>query len=1330
MPIPGFYGRRDELAWLRGEFEACAKRNGDGKFAGPRMAFVVAESGIGKSRLVQALYQQLTDDPRWDPPDVGYWPQSFNDQGKQLRVTPDMKGHIAKGPPRFAWLGARWESTAVRNVTERKTALPELRDSIMVHAEILRQYGSAWQDATGRIGKELKKDGLVEGVSQIADYYGIPFVGLLFKLGKGTMDLYSQRMEGPRSFDAVQQDAAKTSVEEVYDCMRALLDGDGGLPTVLWLDDAQWIDAETQDFVRKVWQMATKRRWPLLIVITHWEGEWLQLKRAADASTLCAFEGVDGVSMRVLASADTQSLSTYLAQGLPGLTPVQQQLLLEKAAGNFLTMVENVGQLLCTPSNFIGGDVKAALAPVGEKIVRDWESDRQRRVEQRFNDLDEEVRKLLGWGSHLGIRFLSEVVERMAEDQVVKLSIGRASRHLSECVDPLAILGRSSELLREFRDKAFHTVSLKYFKDYSQEGESQVLAEILRACLSEWINNSFNDQGEEIWPNSEQDIQAPPRSATGLESAELRDLLGMACRELPLPQPENWSDPSSMAALRARYMLIITDSREDLWDRVRTSTNTLQSVAWADVPEEVLSSGNVGGLADVAEISGAYRCALGMYETLLQRVRKGGRELNTPESRGFVIVLLLRIGALECMRGEHESALAKFRECLEIARALSEELNTPESRRDVSLSLGHIGEIELMRGDIESALAKFQESLEIARILSEEFNTLENRRDVSVLLDWIGDIERMRGEHESALAKFQECLAIARALSEELDTPEIRRDVSVSLNRIGNIERMRGEHESAVAKFQECLEIARALSEELNTPGSRRDVSFALDRIGDIECMRGEHESALAKFQESLEIRRALSEELSTPPSRRDVSFSLDRIGDIECMRGEHESALAKFQESLEIRRALSEELNTPEIRREVSVSLTSIGGIELMRGEHESALAKFQESLEIRRALSEELNTPESRGDVGSSLDRIGNIERMRGEHESALAKFQESLEIRRALSEELNTPGSRRDVTVSLELIGDIELMRGEHESALAKFQECLEIARALSEELNTPQSRRDVSVSLLRIGDIELMRGELGSAVAKFRECLEIARALSEELNTPQIRGDMSVSLERIGDIELMCGEHESALAKFQECLEIRRASSEELNTPESRRGVIVSLLRIGDIECMRSEHESALAKFRENLEIARALSEELNTPESRQDVSLSLVRIGDIECMRSEHESALAKFRECLEIARALATQSKLVHDANQFIWLLLKCSGCLHAIGRSTDALGLLLPQESTVLRLEAQCNGSPSELDRVAEYFEALSEIAGVVGRADIAAEASGKAKAIRARIA
>ncbi|MEY3021823.1 MAG: ATPase domain, partial [Planctomycetota bacterium] len=180
----GFHGREQELAWLRSQFDAVAARGDDGRFVGPRMAFIVAESGIGKSRLVQELYLRLTNDPRWDPPEVDYWPDAFGDGGVNLAVVPDMKGHVPKGPPRFAWLGARWHAPDERNALDRRSVLPEVRSSATTHAEILRRHGSVWSDMAGRLAGAVRADGLSEAIEQAADA-ALPFGGLLAKLAGG-----------------------------------------------------------------------------------------------------------------------------------------------------------------------------------------------------------------------------------------------------------------------------------------------------------------------------------------------------------------------------------------------------------------------------------------------------------------------------------------------------------------------------------------------------------------------------------------------------------------------------------------------------------------------------------------------------------------------------------------------------------------------------------------------------------------------------------------------------------------------------------------------------------------------------------------------------------------------------------------------------------------------------------------------------------------------------------------------------------------------------------------------------------------------------------------
>ena len=41
------------------------------------------------------------------------------------------------------------------------------------------------------------------------------------------------------------------------------------LPTVVVLDDMQWVDEDSLDLVRRLWDRAREHKWPLLVVATH-----------------------------------------------------------------------------------------------------------------------------------------------------------------------------------------------------------------------------------------------------------------------------------------------------------------------------------------------------------------------------------------------------------------------------------------------------------------------------------------------------------------------------------------------------------------------------------------------------------------------------------------------------------------------------------------------------------------------------------------------------------------------------------------------------------------------------------------------------------------------------------------------------------------------------------------------------------------------------------------------------------------------------------------------------------------------------------------------------
>jgi hypothetical protein len=349
------------------------------------MAIVVAESGFGKSRLVQALYQQLTVDPVWDPPEVNYWPDSFQELAQQLRVNPDLAGHDPKGPPRFLWLGMRWQQPDVRNVEERRCQLPEARSALQAHVETARHKQGSWKSLLAKSTDILKRQATEEVVSQLVDTF-IPFGGLLKKAFETAREIAKDRSESSLSARDRTESKAKDAGEEMLDSLREVFRGRGALPTVLWLDDAQWIDSLTLQFLNQLWAEASLKKWPLLVVVTHWEREWRQLMLLADterSASLARFEHLHGVSCRVLGAADDMTLRNYLGAELPGLTQLQCELLLHKAAGNFLSMVENVGQLRKNKPNFVNRDTSQSLCPAGEKMVKSWSDDRLRRVEQR-----------------------------------------------------------------------------------------------------------------------------------------------------------------------------------------------------------------------------------------------------------------------------------------------------------------------------------------------------------------------------------------------------------------------------------------------------------------------------------------------------------------------------------------------------------------------------------------------------------------------------------------------------------------------------------------------------------------------------------------------------------------------------------------------------------------------------------------------------------------------------------------------------------------------------------------------------------------------------------
>lgn len=969
VKLHGCFGRDREVEWLRAQYDAVATKVASGQFPGPRMAIVLAESGIGKSRLVQELYLRLTEDPLWDPADVDYWPPAFGDGEANLHVAPDMRGHVPKGPPRFVWLGARWQRPDERNAINRRSVLPDLRSAVRIHTEVQRLHGSAWLQVMARAQDVVMK----EGLGTAADLAGFPFFGLVAASIRGIRDAVDAIAGGAQGYQEVERAEVQSEVDEVLGCLRTLFSGRGTVPTVLWLDDAQWIDPESLQFVHALWAEARRSGWPLLVVVTHWEREWRELAVAArpeaNDGSLFSFKGQHGVEELLLQPAQPTALADYVATRLPGLTQQQRLLLVEKSGGNFLSMVENVGELIAEPMWFVGERLEGALTAHAVEHIREFKTQRQERVKQRFQQLASEVRRVLGWSTRLGPRFFPDLMAAFARERLTELDPTEA---IDSCVDPYAVLGTPTPRQREFRDPLVHQVA-REFHDTFLRADTFALEGMLRQQLSAWVTNSFTADGEMIWPDAADDEGTPPFGVWALTNEEQRDLLELARRELPLPKSLDMERIADVTPLRVLLLSILIEVRENRWSQVLTLCHALGDALQGGLPVKVLALQDLAWLANAAREAGALTISARLAAAELSPRRRLAAELGTPESRRELSMSLHRLGAIMEDRGDLPAAHTFFEEAFALDQRLVADLETPQSRRNLSIALNRLGGIEEELGDLHAARTRYTESCALTRMLVADLGTSQSREDLSDALSSLVGIEYALGDLPAARISCKECLALARVLVDELGTPESRRGLSVCLQKLGKIEEAVGNLTAARALYVESLGIARGLVSDLGDPASREGLSICLGCLGSIEEAAGNLPAAHALFEDSLALARELLADLGNPTSRRGLCNRLLQLGRIETSLGNPLTARERYEESLVLARGLAAELHTPESRLKMGVVLFRLGGIEEILGSLPVACRLYEESLLVAREILTHNVSPDNQQRVLHAVTAFG---------------------------------------------------------------------------------------------------------------------------------------------------------------------------------------------------------------------------------------------------------------------------------------------------------------------------------------------------------------------
>lgn len=890
MSIP-FFGRDAELALLQQRWHAST--NG----RGPNFVTLVGETGVGKSRIVQEFYRQLTVDAHWDPDH--FWPDDFQTHATQLRVNPEFAGTAPpSGPPRFLWLGVRWSNHNERNVAN-SMALPTLNEHLSAIAAQARQARprpqrllEAVKNDAVSIGKELATghiEDLVDGVmSSIVPYYKL--LTMVYGMANETREVLGFGHAPPTLHDQLSEFFGRWFAQKPV------------IPVVLWLDDVHWIDSEALHFFTHLSETAHAHQWPLLVVATCWPSEWHALPESffLKPEQQESRSAWPAVVVHHVEAASPPALTALLTSAFPTLPAEQVTLLVERAGGNFLTMVENITELRSKPRYFVANDPQQPLSAHGLERIRTWQSNREVRIQQRFNEeFDTTVQECLARASQAGVdtQFLRHVLVRFA---TLHPEVGDIDTTLRDCQERLAIVAPLSHNVHEFRDRGYFAVARTYFAAWLEQSESATLRQAIITELTEHIQRHFNDQGE-LLPVHEH----TPRGNIHDHAAMLR-----------LAQQVFGTD----APVTVQAVAVYADFcvHHHTWHALHRLAPIISQITWHTHGGLSIAWSAVERVAQACAKAG-----MPVAHTLYQHLLAGATHHPLPTERQIAMVCAL--GQIAYQHDDIPAATTYF------ATALTQlEQQSPPAPHQLASVLRDLGTLARLRHDETQAQTYYQRARDIALQHAEQSNTSTAWLVVASIHHALGQLALAQSNLTLAQAVFAADITVCERILATFAATDIPSAVyehyAMALNSHGDVALRQGDHATALQRFHTALDICTHIATIRGTPDDIDALASSHVLYGGLAHRQGDMQTAAHHLTTGVHTARRVVGMRGTPADHAHLAWSLQSYAEYLCDQGDSTSARACAHEALEIARQHAQSHPHLDTQRALVVALISVG--------------------------------------------------------------------------------------------------------------------------------------------------------------------------------------------------------------------------------------------------------------------------------------------------------------------------------------------------------------------------------------------------------------------
>ena len=788
---------------------------------------------------------------------------------------------------------------------------------------------------------------------------------------------------------------------------------DGHDALILFVDDVQWADPATLDFLSYLARRISGQR--ILLVFSY---------RREQASVLSGW--LEGLAERRIATTlslgrlspdDLTQILARMSSRRFGELSLLADFLHRESEGNPFYAVEYLRWLI--ESGAVRIDSRRRISEIESETLEESTLPTGVRalIRARFGGLDEESRGLLE---------LAAVIGRSVDLNLLSKATDRENTEVLGIIEPLMSSGLivRTEAAKTYyfsHDKLRQTL----YEDIGEARRSELhlrVAKALEQDGGEPEELAHHYLQAEAWRPALENLVLSARKAE--ENYAWQTTLRSYARALEVVEKLPDSDKERFELLVARdRFLEHMDYREE---RARAA-------------EEILELAH--RLGDKARIAEAYIRRIGVLMALAdpEGATEAGREAaaifrelgdQAGEARAH-----RELGYARSMSLDNAGALEANLQALCIHRELG-------NRRAEAGDVGNIAHVYRNMGDHDSAIRWNQEALRIDRELGDKLG--ENLR-----LNSMANIQRERGDLGAALSLNLESLAIITKLGTKylrakvhincgnlclsLGDPdealkhylaaarlsrqtEYTRDEGYSLMGAGIALEQRGDPTGAAESYRRATELLQTVYEESGAPEELFGKAEALTLLGAVLHHSLEKTvEAMNAYEEAAVIYRRLA---ADPPKLRKL---LMNMAGLRWRTGNPEGSARHYEEALNIAREHGEAAHE-------AAALASLSVVHRDLGRLKESLRCGREALELLQGLED----PQAEAYVLSSLaeSHLGL-----GHHPSALSCLKRSLRLRRKVGDKEGEVGVLHDLAKVYEDLGDTDLARKTREEAASK-------------------------------------------------------------------------------------------------------------------------------------------------------------------------------------------------------------------------------------------------------------------------------------------------------